>query len=345
MVKIVGIGGGTGLAVLLRGLNQLSQNHSRAGTDDISISAIVSVADSGGSSGMLRQALGIPAVGDLRNCIVALSGGNALLADLFQFRFPVGDGLKGHSLGNVTLAALWQQSGSLGQAVERAAALLHSRGRILPVTEVQVTLCAEFQDGSVACGEAEIPKVGRRIERVWLVPENPLASAGVLLAIARADAIVLGPGSLYTSIVPNLLVANVARAIRESRGLKVFVCNLMTEQGETDNLSAADHLRELERYLGRNVVDVCVLNSRAIPPGLVRGYSERGSRAVEWNRDEIARKGVLPLVADLLAQEELVIRHDPIKLGKLVLLLACQPPERKAQRAHGEGCKPEDRIA
>lgn len=320
-MRIVGIGGGTGLPVLLRGLKEEARKYSGRGPTEIEISAIVSVFDSGGSSGLLRKAMGIPAVGDLRNCLVALSAEGSLLAELFQHRFSEGDGLRGHALGNLIMTALYQLTGSLRRTAELASELLKLKGSVLPSSEACVTLCAEFEDGSRAQGEAEIARAGLRVKRVWLEPKDPPPSDGVLEAIGSADVVVVGPGSLFTSILPNFLVSGVAGAIRASAALKIFVCNLMTEPGETDGLSAADHLRVLEEYLGPRSIDICLLNSRQISRALLRRYTEMGSEPVRFKAEEITRMGAVPIAADLLDENEHVVRHDSDKLAHLVIAL------------------------
>lgn len=322
MLRFAGIGGGTGLSVLLRGLKELAGG-SRSGrpADDLNMSAIVCVSDNGGSSGHLRQSFGIPAVGDLRNCLVALADGDRMLADLFQYRFSGGNGLDGHSLGNLIVTALVQMSGSLGQAVELARAVLHSKGCVLPVTESAPTLCAELDSGEVIRGESQITAARSGIRNVWLEPDSPPPAPGVLQAIACADAVILGPGSLYTSIVPNLLVRGVAEAVRKSQAPKIFVCNLMTQPGETDGFSAATHLQILEKHLGPGAVDICILNARPIERPTEEAYLELSSQAVAWHEDEITRMGVTAVAADVLADEQWKIRHDPGKLARLIVSL------------------------
>lgn len=315
--RVVGIGGGTGLPVLLTGLNGALSGDG----DGAELSAIVTVADNGGSTGLLRQELDIPGVGDLRNCMVALSDADSSLGELFQHRFPNGDGLEGHALGNLIVAASLERSQNLVKTVDELSQLLGVNGRVLPVTQSPVHLCAEFDSGDVVRGEAEIPLVRQTIKRLWLDPEEPDPSPGVLDVIVSADAIVLGPGSLYTSLAPNLLVAGVADAIRRSEGLKIFVCNLMSEPGETDGMTAADHLRVLEDYLGARPVDVCVLNSAPVPCEVAARYSAEGALPVAWNHREIVRTGVLPVAADLMARAPRAIRHDPRKLARVIFSL------------------------
>lgn len=270
---------------------------------------------------MLRRTLGIPALGDLRNCLAALAHPNSSWTRLFQHRFPTGAGLKGHTAGNLILAALYQQSGSLKRAVEEASELLQPRGCIFPVTETLVSLCAELRDGTVVWGETQIPQTAQAIKRVWLDPPEASACRGVLRAIASADLIVLGPGSLYTSILPNLLVRDVAEAVRKSQALKVFVCNLMTQPGETDTFTVSDHLRVLASYLGQ-LADVCIVNSSPIRTEQSAAYFATGSEPVRWDEEELETMGIVPMVADLLPDSSFTNRHDPLKLARLILFLA-----------------------
>ena len=323
MIKIVGIGGGTGLPVLLRGLKQLSACVDRGVPfTSFHVTAIVAVSDNGGSTGHLRRSFGIPAVGDLRNCLAALSDAPSELRELFQYRFPAGAGLQGHALGNLILSALWLQSGALGQAVESARLLLGVRGQVLPVTEESVSLWAEYESGEVIHGEAQIASIQGLIRDIWLEPQTPPPCGGVLDAIAGADILVLGPGSLYTSIVPNLLVPGVLNAIRNSPARKVFVCNLMTQSGETSRFSATDHIKVLEAYLGPGVLDVCVLNKSSIAPVLLRKYIQRGSTPVSWNLREIAGMGIAVVQSDLVGDCAVRVRHDPLKLARLIWLMS-----------------------
>lgn len=307
-LRIVAIGGGTGLPVLLTGLVQ-------AGAD---VTAIVNVSDDGGSSGRLRQSFGMPAVGDLRNCLVAMSGGGSHLADIFQHRFSGGGDLEGHAVGNLILSALYQKTGSLMQAIEIASLLLPARGRALAATEIPATLCAALDDGTVRRGESNITAAGRRIERVWLEPSQPPASPGVLEAIRSADAIVLAPGSLYTSLLPNLLVAGVGDAIRRSSAVKILVCNLMTQPGETDAFSASDHVRAVGDYLGRNTVEFCVVNSTLPQPGSEE-FRPEAPRPVACDLAEVRSLGATPLAAELLVWQGPQIRHNSARLGQMVV--------------------------
>jgi uncharacterized cofD-like protein len=320
-IKIVGLGGGTGLPALLRGLRDFSpETHGFPGSE-IEATAIVCATDNGGSTGRLRESFGVPAMGDLRNCLVALAGKESPLADLFQHRFPGGNGLEGHALGNLVVTAMCQKSGSLGEAIERVCQLLPLKGKVLPMAEVPLTLCAQFEDGAIVRGEWQIAQARRRIGNIWLEPREPAPAPRVLEAIADADVVVLGPGSLYTSLLPNLLVGGVVQAIRRSRALKIFVCNLVTQPGETEGFSAADHLRVVEAHLGPGAVNCCVVNSRPIAARPTLRNQEAHSEPVRCDSRKIASFGVIPIRADLLAEDSNSIRHDPAKLARLVVSL------------------------
>jgi len=317
-MKVVGIGGGTGLPVLLGGLKALRQIQEC----DLEITALVTVCDSGGSSGDLRRALGIAAIGDLRNCLIALGDSQPVLKALCQHRFTAPDGLAGHSAGNILLAALYQMAGDFDHMVRLGNHLFQIKDNVLPITSESATLCAEYFDGTGVRGEANIPLKRAPIRKVWLDPEWPLPAPGVLRAIAEADLIVVGPGSLYTSIIPNLLIADVADAIHASEALKVYVCNLMTQPGETDGYTAADHLRALQSYLPAGTIDVCVLNSRSASPVLVERYLESGGALVRSSEDEIMRLGVKVETAELLEENGVKVRHDAQTLARLIARLA-----------------------
>jgi uncharacterized cofD-like protein len=304
-VRIVAIGGGTGLPVLLRGL---------ARSANLDITAIVATSDDGGSSGRLRDSLGVPAVGDLRNCLAALARAHSPLSVLLQHRF-CGGALEGHALGNLILAALHQKMGSLTRSSAVAAQMLGVKGRALAVTETPVTLCARFAGGSKVRGESRIPGIRKPIDKVWLEPKAPPAGPGVLEAIHSADAIVLAPGSLYTSLIPNLLVGGVADAIRHSDAVKILVCNLTTQPGETDGFPASAHLRAVENWLGRRSVDFCVVHS----PG---ARSKPDPQVVICDSEQISRMGAIPVVEDLLVSGSESVRHDARRLARVVLSIA-----------------------
>lgn len=255
--KIVVIGGGTGLSALLRGLRKHTSN----------ITAIVTVADDGGSSGELRKKMGVLPPGDIRNCLTALSSDEELMAQLFQYRFGEGAGLNGHSLGNLLITALTDITGSFEEAVAESGRVLAVQGKVLPSTLHDVRLAAEiFLENENkhlrVQGESEIPKVGGIVKRIWLEPDNPLAYPPTIQALLNADLIIVGPGSLFTSIVPNLLVPDIAQALRVSRALKFFVSNVATQPGETDHFSCGDHVREVEKYSGKQVFDLVICNDQ-----------------------------------------------------------------------------------
>jgi uncharacterized cofD-like protein len=323
-MRIVGIGGGTGLPVLLTGLRALQDR----GEGPFDITAIVTVSDSGGSTGVLREAFSMPAMGDIRKCMIALAPEGSVLTSVCQHRFNNPESFAGHSLGNLILSALHQMSGSFAAAVSQACDLLELRGRVLPATEEPVTLCASYDDGNIGRGESNIPQAGRRIIGVWLEMNDakiscPPPAPGVIEALNDADAIVLGPGSLYTSIIPNLLVAGVVSTIQSAPAVKICVSNLMTQVGETDGYSSADHLRVLLEYLP--CIDVCVLNSAAIGMGVAERYLKSGSQIVSGSgedEDQIRRSGVIPIAAPLLRDGESKARHDPETLARLVVSLA-----------------------
>src|ERR1051326_5023876 len=297
-MRIVGIGGGTGLPVLLTGLRALHD----CGEAPFDITAIVTVSDSGGSTGVLREAFSMPAMGDIRKCMIALAPERSVLTSVCQHRFDNPESFAGHSLGNLILSALHQMSGSFAAAVSQACDLLELRGRVLPATEEPVTLCATYDDGSIVRGESNVPQAGRRIMRVWLEMQDaktslPPAAPGVIEALGNADAIVLGPGSLYTSIIPNLLIRDIANAMEASRAIKVYICNLMTQPGETDGYSAADHVGAILNHLppASTCIDVCVLNSSSVGRAVAQRYLKSGSEMVSGtpeDEDQIRRNGI-----------------------------------------------------
>jgi uncharacterized cofD-like protein len=327
-MRIVGIGGGTGLPRLLSGLREL-----RDAGQLLDITAIVTVADSGGSTGVLREAFKMPAMGDIRKCMIALAAEESVLTHVCRHRFDNPAGFAGHSLGNLILSALYQMSGNFAGAVRQACELLHLKGRVLPATEYPLTLCAVYDDGGLARGESNIPQTGRRIRRVWFEAAEtagatcdrmlcPSAAPGVIEALRQADAIVMGPGSLYTSIIPNLLVAGVPEAIRESSAIKIYVSNLMTQPGETEGYSVADHVHALLEYV--SPINVCVLNSSAVGTGVAERYLKSGSQIVSstpGDEHEIRRSGVITVGAPLLRYGEIKARHDPATLARLIVSL------------------------
>ena len=305
---IVGIGGGTGLSVLLRGLKSVTSN----------ITAIVTVADDGGSSGRLREDFGIIPPGDLRNCLVALADTEPLMEKLFQHRFGGAGGLAGHSFGNLFIAAMTEILGDIELALKESSKVLAVKGRVLPASVQHVRLSAEMMDGSVVEGESQIPQAGKPIKRVFISPADAVPVQTAVEAIMEAELIVLGPGSLYTSVLPNLLVKGVADALRASSALKVYVCNVMTQPGETDGYSASQHVAAILNHVGPGVIDYVLLNDQKIDPQLQAQYAEKGAYPVEADVENVEALGVKTLRRRVISEVH-VIRHDPLRLSRAIL--------------------------
>ncbi len=314
-VALTTIGGGTGLGNLLRGLKH------RVGRDISELTAVVAVTDDGGSSGRLRRDFGVLPPGDIRSCIVALADDEDLLARLFQYRFGEGEGLSGHSFGNLFLAALNGITGDFYQAILTAESVLAVRGRILPASLTDLHLAATGQSGRIYEGESAIGDSGEPLRELSLVPDEPPAFPPAVRAIEEADLVLLGPGSLYTSIMTNLLIPGIASAVHSSRGKIVLPVNLMTQPGETDGLDAVAHLEAVERFAGEGAVDIVLVNSTEIPEGRLPAYREEGAEPVEVDRAGLEARGVTVIERDLLADGPLV-RHDPAKLSQAILDLA-----------------------
>lgn len=294
------IGGGHGLSVLLRGIKSSTNN----------VSAVVTVADDGGSSGRLREELGIIPPGDLRNCLVALADTEPLMEKLFQYRFEGDSALAGHSFGNLFIAAMNEVTGDMETALKESSKVLAVKGRVIPASKEHVRLDAIMNDGTVVEGESQIPEAHKKIRRVQLFPKRVQAVPAALEAIETADAIILGPGSLYTSIMPNLLVDGVANALKKSKAIKIYICNVLTQPGETDNYSAAQHAKAILDHTGKGVIDYVLVNSAPIPESMWRGT---GAKPVEIDEDKVNALGMGLIKADLMSTTE-VGRHDPDKL-------------------------------
>lgn len=309
--KIVVIGGGTGLSTLLRGLKLYTKK----------ITAVVTVADDGGSSGRLREDLGMLPPGDVRNCVSALAETDTALQELMNYRFKEGS-LKGHSIGNLTLAALNEMSDSFEDAVVKFNNLMGVVGIVYPVTNENVMLCAELCDGTVVKGESNIGKYRKGdmkgIKRLFMTPENPEPVSGVIKAIEEADIIVIGPGSLYTSILPNLLVKGVSDAIHNSKAKKIYVCNIMTQPGETDNYTASKHLSEIEKYSYENIADAIIINNAQLPSGLSEKYGRQNAYPVIPDTEELYGKTVV-LEDNLVLVKNEKIRHNFMKLARMIV--------------------------
>ncbi len=323
-VRVVALGGGTGLPILLRGLKAAlfpAGWGAATARDRDRLTAIVTVADDGGSSGRLRQAYRILAPGDIRNCLLALADADPSIAAIFEFRFN-GDGeVGGHSLGNLILTALSQLESDFPKAVERAGEILAILGRVLPATTDDVTLLAQFADGSVLHGESRIASVSRPIRCVQLQPDGARALPRAREAIAAANLIVLGPGSLYTSLMPILLVKELAEAIAASRARVVLVMNLMTEPGETNGYNAADLLLAIRRHAPRVLIHDVLLNTTPIAKELVARYAAEGARPIPVEVEALQALRYRPVARELLGSG-LMIHHDPHKLARAVLELA-----------------------
>ncbi|MGB9833620.1 MAG: gluconeogenesis factor YvcK family protein [bacterium] len=318
--KIIAIGGGTGLSTLLRGLKLLPCEPL----------AVVTVADDGGSSGRLRKELGILPPGDIRNCLVALSDTEPLMEDLFQYRFEKGESLGGHNFGNIFIAALTQVTGDFGKAVLAASDVLRVKGQALPFTLDDVTLEAEFLDGTREEGETKIRETGKRIKKLYLKPGNTKPLPGLIDQIRSADVILIGPGSLFTSIIPPFLQPEVAEAVRNAKCPRIYVANIMTEHGETDGFSVSDHLKVLFEHAGGKVCDYCVISTSPISDEVLARYKEEQAEPVRVEAQSIKALGVVPILADLTKRDS-VLRHDPEKLARVIWKLIMQRKRRGGQ--------------
>ncbi|MBC8139131.1 MAG: YvcK family protein, partial [Fibrella sp.] len=312
--KVVVIGGGTGLSTLLRGLKQYSAN----------LTAVVTMTDDGGSSGQLQKQLpgGILPPGDIRNCLVALADAEPMMQKLFQYRFKTlddKDGLSGHNFGNLLIAAMADITGDFEQAVEETSRVLAIRGRVLPSTVESVVLIGEMADGGTVMGETQIADDPRAIARITLSPENPKPIPEVLSAIRGADVIVLGPGSVFTSVIPNLLVKEIVEAIEQSRALlKVYVCNVMTQRGETDGYTASDHVKMIKAHAGRRVFDYVMVNTARPTDEMLTRYSNAGADFVEPDLEAIQDLGYSPVKGPYMNETD-VVRHDSERLARDIL--------------------------
>ena len=308
--KIVVIGGGTGLSTLLHGLKQYTTN----------LTAIVTVADDGGSSGRLRQEFDMLPPGDIRNCLVALADTEPLMQRLFQYRFAEESALKGHNFGNLFITAMTKITGDFERAVQASSKVLAIRGRVVPSTNMKVRLAAEHDDGSVTLGETKISNADVPIRRIYLEPTGCQPTADALAAIRDANAIVFGPGSLYTSIIPNLLVDKMVEAIVTSKALKLYICNVMTQSRETHGFRASDHVRALVAHSNPGIIQLCLVNTEPVPEVLLEKYLEEGAHPVEPDIDRIRSLGYQVVAGNIISTENYV-RHDPDKVAKLIIQL------------------------
>lgn len=321
--RIVAIGGGTGLSTMLRGLKRHTNN----------LTAIVTVADDGGGSGVLRQELGMLPPGDIRNCLEALANVEPLMNELLHYRFTEGS-LRGQSFGNLFLAALNGISDSFDQAVSRMSQVLAITGTVLPVTTTDVQLEAEFENGAKVLGESKIfyckKREDCRIRRVRLIPERPPALETAIEAIEAADMILLGPGSLYTSIIPNLLVDGIAQAILRSDALKIYIANVMTQEGETEGYSNADHIRAIFQHSAEGLFHLCLVNSATIPQDVLGSYAKEGAEPLQFDKAACAALGVELVSRPVSTVRDGLVRHDPELLAAALLELHAQRSVRIA---------------
>jgi uncharacterized cofD-like protein len=306
--KVVIIGGGTGLSVLLRGLKQFP----------LDITAIVTVADDGGSSGRLRNELNIPPPGDIRNVLAALSDVEPLVEELFQHRFNKGNNLIGHSLGNLILAAMTNITGDFVHAIKEMSTVLNVRGKVLPAANTSVILNAEMEDGTIVSGESKIPFSGKKIKRVFLSPDDIEPLPETLDVIREADLIIIGPGSLYTSILPNLLVPKIGEEVCKAKAKKVYICNVMTQAGETLNFSASDHVKALYDHMRCTFMNTILVNEEEIPDHIKSLYEEELAKPVHFDIEALKSLGLEVITDKIVSYEKNVIRHDTNKVAKLL---------------------------
>lgn len=306
--RLVAIGGGTGLSTLLHGLKEYTGN----------ISAIVTVADDGGSSGRLREELDVLPPGDIRNCLVALADTEPLMEKLFQFRFNDGKDLKGHNFGNLFISAMCKVTGDFEQAVKASSKVLAIRGNVIPATLSKVVLKARYKDGTEIVGESKIPEKRSPIEKMEIKPHDCRPTVEALQAIKKADAVILGPGSLYTSVMPNLLIPGMCDAINSSKAIKIYVCNVMTQPGETDAYTATEHLRTILTHTTLKKVDYCIVNIGKIPKALLEKYKNENAYPVGVDKKQLETLDCQVIEGDVINTRDYV-RHDPRKLARIII--------------------------
>ncbi|MCM8824062.1 MAG: YvcK family protein [Candidatus Omnitrophica bacterium] len=306
--KIVTIGGGTGLSTILEGLKEQTSN----------ITAIVSVSDEGGSSGRLRKEFGILPPGDIRNCLVSLAEAPQLLRDLFQYRFAEGEGIKGHSFGNIFITALTEVTGSFQSAIKESSRVLAIRGKVVPASLEVIRIKAEYMDGSIMEGEDKIPKQGKSIKQVFIIPSNASPNPEALEAIRQADIIIIGPGSLFTSVLPNLLIKDISEEIAKRNVFKLYICNVMTQHGETDGFTASDHVSALISHTRDDIVNHCLVNSGRLDYNLLIRYSQEKSFPVILDKNRLKKLGLIVIEDDFVSKSNF-LRHDPQKTAKAIM--------------------------
>ncbi|WP_226036018.1 gluconeogenesis factor YvcK family protein [Aquibacillus saliphilus] len=308
---VVVLGGGTGMPVLLRGLKDYP----------IDLSAIVTVADDGGSSGRLRTEMAIPAPGDIRNVIAALSDVEPMLMDLFQHRFKNGNGLSGHSMGNLLLAAMTSVTGDFYNGIKEISRVLNVKGKIYPIANQNMFLHAEMTDGTIISGESNIPLANKKIRRVFLKPEPVFPLPEAVQAIEEADLVVIAPGSLYTSTLPNLIMPQIGDALQNTNSKVVYVCNVMTQEGETSGYSAADHVQAITDHIGQGCIHSIIVNNKPIQGDVRAIYAEENAAPVIYDTDRLIGMGLEIIEADIVDRQRKMLRHDTSKVAKLLYSL------------------------
>lgn len=304
--RIVIIGGGTGLSTLLRGLKKFP----------LDITAIVTVADDGGSSGRLRDDYDIPPPGDVRNVLAALSEVEPLVEEMFQYRFSQSTDLEGHSLGNLMLTALTSITGDFANAIREMSRVLNVHGKVLPAANQLVTLHAQYEDNMIISGESKIPKYGKKIEKVFISPADVKPLPETINTIRQADIIAIGPGSLYTSILPNLLVEDIKKAIIHSKAKKVYICNLMTQAGETNNYTASDHVQALYKHVGENFLDTILISKEEIPEDVQYLYKQEKALPVKIDVEQLETLDIEIVKKDISIVHDVAVRHDALKVAQ-----------------------------
>lgn len=310
--KVVVLGGGTGMPVLLQGLKPYP----------LSLTAVVTVADDGGSTGKIRHSINVPAPGDVRNVIASLANVDEDLHELFQYRIAGETGLSGHALGNLLLVATNEITGDFNRAVEKVARLFNVQADVFPIVNESVTLHAEMEDGSIVSGESNIPKRNSKIKRIFLTPENIVANKLVIKAIAEADLIVISPGSLYTSILPNLIINDVSKALETTKAKKVYVCNIMTQRGETNDYTASDHVKAIYEHVNGEIIDTIIVHNKPINQSWLHTYEKTDAFQVKIDYEELKKLNLTIIEEDIIDDQRHMIRHNYKKIAQLLFKLA-----------------------
>ncbi|HLR23651.1 MAG TPA: YvcK family protein [Pseudogracilibacillus sp.] len=316
--KVVVLGGGTGMPVLLEGLKKYP----------IHLSTVVTVADDGGSTGKIKEEMDIPAPGDIRNVIVALSTADEELNGLFQHRFDEGETLSGHAVGNLVLAAMKSLTGDFYEAVEKVADMFKVKGDIFPIVNESVVLHAEMTDGTIVSGESNIPHEHKIINRIFLTPENIEPNPKVVQAIHEADLVIISPGSLYTSILPNLILGGVVKALHQTNAKIAYVCNVMTQHGETDGYSASDHVKAIDSHIGKGVLDTIILHDDIIDPEVLQLYKEEQATPVPFDENALRELDIEVMQADIVDYSGQMIRHNTKRITDILYKMACEESKK-----------------